>query len=55
MQAASHIYVSDVSICIYNTPVKTVLEMGKRAREPVGDIREAFVDPTFRKGTASDH
>jgi hypothetical protein len=31
---------------IYNTYIKTVLEMGNRARELVGDILKASVGPT---------
>ncbi len=28
--------------------------MGNRAREPVGDLLEAFVDPIYVKGAAND-
>jgi hypothetical protein len=46
-------YQCETEICIHNATklyVNTGLEMGSRAREPMGDILEASVDPTYSIG-----
>jgi hypothetical protein len=52
------VYVYEALICdrkLYlEHYVKTMLQMGNRAREPIGDALEASVDLTYRKGAASD-
>jgi hypothetical protein len=37
-----------IGVCIYNTDVKTVLELGMEQGKPVGDVLETFMEVIYK-------
>jgi hypothetical protein len=37
-----------IGVCIYNTDVKTVLELGMEQGNPMGDVPETFLEAIYK-------